>query len=185
MAEIRNYERVLKQDESVIRRSRILMTVLYGVIFTVFFVLAVFAGLPPALLILAPLSTVIAALITWKYTRVEYEYSFFGGVFTFSKIYSGSSRSLVLEADISAMSSVTTYTTDVAARIKAERGAKVIDGLPSGERQNPCVCAFEDEHERKIYFIFECDEQSARIFKHFNPTLTDGSIFLALRTSNK
>ena len=181
MADIQTYERVLEQDESVLRRSRILMIVLYGVIFTLLMLAAVLASLNPALLLLAPLGTAVAVIFSWKYTRVEYEYSFFGGVLTFSKIYSGSSRSLVLEADIRAMTTVTAYTESTAAKIKADSSAKVIDGLPAGEHLNPCVCAFEDERERKIYFIFECDEQTARIFKHFNPTATDGSVFLALR----
>ena len=93
MADIQGYERVLEQDESVLKRSRILMIVLYGVIFTLLMLAAVLASLNPALLLLAPLGTAVAVIFSWKYTRVEYEYSFFGGVLTFSKIYSGSSRS--------------------------------------------------------------------------------------------
>ncbi len=175
MADIQSYERVLKKKQTGLK---VALIALYAVVAGVWLVLAVRVGLHPAMILLAPLSVVIAVLLTWRYTNVEYEYSFMAGTLTFSKIYGKSRRKTLLEVDIKSLSSVFPYNERTASKIS---DGKRVNGIPSSTSENPCVCAFEDENENKVYFVLDCDEQSAKIFKFFNPSATDRAIFDALK----
>ena len=178
MADIQSYERILKRkNEGEQLLSKILMIFIYLVIISVFFVVAVRYGLSPALIVLLPLVLLSAVLLTWKYTSVEFEYSFVAGTFTFSKIYGKRRRRTVLEADIKKMISVSAYNEQKQASLGKEGAGTIINGIPNKLSQNPCVCVFEADKNEKIYFLFECDELSARIFKFFNSAATDRSIF--------
>ena len=182
MADIQSYERVLKRRaEGKWLLGKLLMIFLYLVILSVWFVVAVRFGLNPAMLLLAPLSVVIAVLLTWKYTCVEYEYSFMAGTLTFSKIYGKSRRKVFLEADIKSMISVFPYNDSTASKTAPDDGDVLIDGIPSKASQNPCVCFFESDNGKKTYFLFDCDEQTAKIFNFFNAAATERSIFERLK----
>ena len=184
MADIQSYERVLKRRaEGKWLLGKLLMIFLYFVIFSAWFVAAIRYGLHPAMILLAPLSVVVAVLLTWKYTCVEYEYSFMAGTLTFSKIYGKSRRRVVFEEDIKSMVSLFPYDDKAAARLSRDQAEKIIDAIPSKFSQNPCVCVFENSNDKKIYFLFDCDEQSAKIFKFFNSPATGKSIFDKLNTN--
>lgn len=177
MADIQSYERVLKKKQTGLKAALIAA---YAVIASFWFVIAIRVGLHPAMILLAPLSVVIAVLLTWKYTNVEYEYSFMAGTLTFSKIYGKSRRKTVIELDIRKLNAVFPYNERTEQRIN---DGKLVSGIPSSYSTNPCVCAFEDENEEKVYFLMDCDEQSAKIFKFFNPSATDRAIFDALKNA--
>ncbi len=177
MADIQSYERVLKKKKTGLKLALI---AIYAVIASFWFVLAIRVGLHPAMILLAPLSVVIAVLLTWKYTNVEYEYSFMAGTLTFSKIYGKSRRKTVLEVDIKSLFAVFPYNERTVARTE---DGNLVSGIPSSYSTNPCVCAYEDEKEKKVYFLLDCDERSAKIFKFFNPSATDRAVFDALKNA--
>lgn len=173
MADINSYERILKKSGT---RAKILMLCIYALILSAWLVAAVRIGLSPALIFLIPLSMLTVILLTWKYTSVEYEYSFIGGTVTFSKIYGKKRRKQFFEAELSTLLSVRPYVgeehTSELANVE-----KTIYGIPSKVAVNPCICIFEKEKDKKLCFILDCDLQTAKIFKFFNPSATDRRIY--------
>ena len=129
-------------------------------------------------ILFAPLSIFIVFILTWKYTDVEYEYSFEAGTVTFSKIYGKSRRKTVLSFDIKSVVEVFPYNEHTAHKTA---GYSISDGVDTYAAHNPCICVFEDQKKQKNYFLFDCDEQSAKIFKYFNPSTTDRTIFDKLK----
>lgn len=174
MADIQSYERVLKKKRL---KSVILAVSLYALILFVWLIVIFGVGrFDPALILLAPISTLAVVLITWKYTRVEYEYSFVGGTFTFSKIYGGRSRRCVLEVEIRSLKEIFPYNEETAKKIENITDKTLIKGIPSGSSQNPCVLSFEDNKEKAVFFILDCDGRSAKILKFYNPSAVHRAI---------
>ncbi len=174
MADIQYYERVIKAETGKRRLLPKLVAIsAYAVILSIWFVIAVRVGLTASVLMLVPLSILTAVLLTWKYTAVEYEYSFTAGILTFSKIYGKSKRKSVFEADLRNLISVVPYDERSMDSVDART---VINAIPNEACQNPCICVFE-ENEKRTCIIIDCDNMSAKIFKFFKPSATDRRIF--------
>lgn len=174
MADVQHYERVLKKKKGVLA-SRLILILIYLFIFSVWFVVTVRFGLHIAVVVLAPLSIVIAVLLTWKYTKVEYEYSFVAGSFTFSRIYGSKKRKTVFEAELKTLVSVIPYDT-VKFSPKDDNGT-LINAVPDGASPNPCVCLFEDGDGKRYHVIIDCDGMTARILRFFKASALDRSVF--------
>jgi hypothetical protein len=84
----------------------------------------------------------------------------------------------VLEFDIRSLTEVFPYNERTSARLKDK---KLVYGTSSDEPINPCVCVFENEKKQPVYFVLDCDEQSAKIFKFFNPSAVDRAIYDRLK----
>ena len=167
MADIQYYERVLKKNEP---KKKALMIGIYIVILSVWFVISVRYGLNAAIILLIPISILIAVLLSWKYTCVEYEYSFAAGSFTFSKIYGKSKRKTVFSADIKSMTLAKPYDPD-----RMPDCHKFINAIPENTSPNPCVCVF-DVDESKTCILIDCDAMSVKILRFFNASATDRAI---------
>ncbi len=177
MADIQHYERVLKPTRTSTRvLPKVLMIAAYIVIISLWFVLTVRVGLTAAILMLIPLSVLIAVTLTWKYTSVEYEYSFAAGTLTFSKIYGSSKRKAVFDGDLRCLISVMPYNEQSIARVQCDR---TVFAIPEGVNENPCICLFE-ENEKRTCVILECDELSIKIFRFFKPSAVDRSVYTSL-----
>lgn len=166
MADIQYYERILKKKEP---RGKALLITAYIVMLSVWFVIAIRYALTAAIILMIPLSIFIAVILTWKYTCVEYEYSFAAGTFTFSKIYGKSKRKACFSADLCSLVYAKPY--------DAERDgnadySKFINAIPASTAQNPCVCIFDIDDE-KTCILFDCDEMSAKILKFFKASAVD------------
>ena len=179
MADIQHYERVFKKKRVGLK---IAFIALYIFIASAWFVLSARIYFHYTFVLLAPLSILIAFLFTWRYTNVEYEYSFEGGILTFAKIYGKSIRKCVLELEIKAFDEIIPYNDKTA---KRHAKAKLVDGILNKNAENPCLCVFKDESEDMFCFLFDCDEQSAKILKFFAPSITDRAIFDKLKKSEE
>ncbi len=168
MANLQYYERVLKTKKpSATRRGKILLICAYALILLSWVVVALVSGLSASLLMLIPMLALTVSVLTWKYTSVEYEYSFAAGIFTFSKIYGKAKRRTVLEGDLRALVSVTPYTERAQNDTHAE---SITNALTPMECQNPYICVFE-ENESSYAVILDCDEMTLKIFKFFKPSV--------------
>ena len=181
MADIQSYERVLKTK----RKSRggigILAAVLcVASLLGVWIYVSLALKLNPTWVALVPILLITIVFILRKYSQVEYEYSFTSGYFTYSKIYGKSRRKAVCEIDIRTVTEVIPYDQNTSKRLT--NASSVIKALPEGNAQNPCVCVFE-EKEQIIYLIFDCDAQTAKIFKYFNPRATSNTILSNLKST--
>ena len=177
MADIQHYERVIKPPKNgKPLLYKILLLAILVVALSAWLVISVRFSVHIVVILLIPALLILAAVLLWKYTNFEYEYSFTAGQLTYSKIYGNSRRRMMFSGDLKAIRSVVPYD-----RLKAElsKDDKVIMALPHINFSNPCVCVF-DEDETKTYLVIDCDEMSARIFKFFNPSATDISVFAQL-----
>ena len=166
MADIQYYERILKKKEP---KKKAMMIAIYLGIVSAWFVIAVRYTLNAAILLMIPLSVIIAVLLSWKYTQVEYEYSFAAGSFTFSKIYGRSKRKTVFSADIKSMVLAKPYE---ATKDQNRDSDDFIIAIPESTAKNPCICIFDND-DKKICVLIDCDEMSAKILKFFNASATD------------
>ena len=180
MADIQSYERVLKKKGG---RAKAIMIIVYIFILSLWLVALAKFGISPQLLLLIPLSLVAVIALTWRFTQVEYEYAFIAGIMTFSKIYGNSRRKTILEFDIKSVISVYPYNEQTALKTGTDDKSRIINGIPSKESPNPCMCVFEDSKDRKVYFLLDCDELTARIFKFFNSSATERSVLDRLSES--
>ncbi len=179
MADIQSYERVLKANKRTSGRIGNVATVLAILsLLGICFFISLRLKLSPAWVVLVPTLLIAVTLILRKYAQVEHEYSFIAGYFTYSKIYGKSRRKTICEVDIRSLSEVFPHNERTAARLTGD--ASIINALPNAGAKNPCVCVFEQE-EKTVYLLLDCDAQTARIFKHFNPRATDRAILDRLK----
>ncbi len=164
MADIQYYERVLKaQKVSTKLWQKVMMIGIYLLLLTVWLIIIVRVGISASLLMLIPLSVITVVLLTWKYTSVEYEYSFAAGHFTFSRIYGSSKRKAIYDTELTNLVAFTAYSEKAADSLNVH---KIINAIPDATAQNPVICTFE-ENEQRTAVILDCDEMTLKILKFF------------------
>lgn len=169
MADIQHYERILKRSTL---SAKALMLLLYAAVLGAWTVLAFITAFNPGVLLLALLTLVALVLLTWKYTSVEYEYSFVAGNFTLSKIYGKRRIKQVFESDLKMLISVAPLEN---AKTPTKEDGRVINGLPESA-EFPIVCVFQDGNENKYFVLIDCDGVTARILKFFRMSTLDREI---------
>lgn len=170
MADIQRYERILKKSSGT--TAKLLMLLLYAAVLGAWTVLAFITAFHPSVLILAVLTLLTLILPTWKYTSVEYEYSFVGGNFTLSKIYGKRRIKQVFESELKMLISARPLDST---KMPTKDDGVVINGLSDGA-EFPIVCVFQDGDENKYFLLIDCDEVTARILKFFKMTALDREI---------
>ncbi len=173
MADIQYYERVFKKKSTTTVKARVAMLAAYALLLSVWLIIVVRVGLSASLLMLIPLSVLTVVLLTWKYTSVEYEYSFAAGVLTFSKIYSGSKRKCVFEADLRQLVSASPASDSALARV----GVSPTDALPEADSDSACLLVFE-ENGKQSSILLDCDDMTVKILRFFKPSAVDNSLWL-------
>lgn len=87
-----------KSKKNAMARFLLIVGYVFFIIGWLFFGLLTKIFVP--LLALIPLSTWFLVFATWRYVNVEYEYVIESGTITFTKIYGGKSRKMILVFDI-------------------------------------------------------------------------------------
>lgn len=169
MADIQHYERVFKKKHAP-KALVIVLIILYCLMVCGWLVLALLSSMNLALALLVPAAIFLIAFTVWKYSQVEYEYSFTAGIFTFSKIYGKSNRKTVFEEELRNLTRVVSYE-----KAEVPKGDKLIKAIPTPDCDNPCVCCFRID-DSDIYVIIDCDELTARIIRNFKPSALDRSV---------
>ena len=171
MADIQHYERIIRNEKKGGNIPlKILFIIIYAILASIWLVVAVRYAMNSAILVLSPLSVVIAVLLTWKYTNVEYEYSFVAGSFTLSKIYGKKKRKSVFEADLKMLVSALPCSSEKAT---VEDGDTIIYGVPSKYSEPCALCVFEDADEKQYYVVIDCDEMTLKILKFYKISAVD------------
>lgn len=127
-----------------------------------------FSGFLPILCFI-PLSIWIIVFLTWKYTQVEYECSFFSGKLTVSKILGGKTRKKMVEVQIRDFSAVLPHTERNAAQADAYGAEKVYFAASSRNAENLYYGLWEDKDtKKKCLLCFELNEKAIKIIKYYN-----------------
>ena len=116
-----------------------------------------------------PLSIWILVFLTWKYTQVEYEYSFFSGKLTVSKILGSRTRKKITEVHLKDLSSVQPYTDRNAEQAERYGAQNAYFAASSLEAPALYIALWEDhETKKRSMLCLELNEKAIKIIKYYN-----------------
>lgn len=171
MEEFLTYEYVVEpKGDPKLKKRKILLMIGYIVYCLGLFTVVLTVGrlfLP--LFAMLPLTLWIIYLVTWRYTKPEYEYSMTSGVITFSVIYGSRVRRKKFEFLIRNMETVAPYTDMYKDKIKDFAPESYYNGLSSGDSPDAYFALFETEDGEKCVFYFEATAKALKILRHYNP----------------
>lgn len=118
-------------------------------------------------LALVPLSLWVLVFFTWRLTQVEYEYSFFSGELTVSRLLGGRTRRELCCVQIKGLSRVLPYEDEYAAQIESFSADKVIFAA-SGEDSPSLYVALWSDADTRYALVIEANEKALRILRYHN-----------------
>ena len=171
MNEFGTYEYVVARNNKGIGKLKsVLFIVGYIVLALGLLLFAVVSKLGAPLISLAPLGLAVVIFFTWRYTKVEYEYSITSGILTFSKIYGGRSRKTVAEFKLKDCSEIAPLC-DFGKSQESETEVRY-SALADTNSPNAYFALYEDDRGRRCAFFFEATEKALKICRFYNPSHT-------------
>ncbi|MBQ8509787.1 MAG: hypothetical protein IJ493_07770 [Clostridia bacterium] len=123
------------------------------------------------MLILLPFLMYAIFTLTWRFTRVEYEYSIEAGVLRVAKIYDGRSRRTKLTLELSDLTSAAPCTEPSPAALNARDITRTDDYRTSPQSEEGWLCVFADRKTgRKRALLLDCNAEMIRIMRLCNPS---------------
>lgn len=120
-------------------------------------------------LALVPISLWILVYFTWRYTQVRYEYSFFAGELTVSRILSERFRKVLIKVHIRDIAAILPYEEEYIPKTEAFGAEKTIFAASGYDAPTLYVAMWKDEDNGKKYLLcFEPDEKSVKILRYYN-----------------
>lgn len=169
---------VKQKTEGIWIRRKILLVVLYAVILLVFPVFDLLLRTFPGFLMIGAIVDFALYGVTWRYTKVEYEYAMMGGVLSFSKIYGGNARKLMFETPMSSIDAVFPYHSEKGkAKLEAYAPEEQYFALSTrqtdenDDREIWC-CLFRNENDTRAAFYFEMCDKAYVVFRQSCPAVT-------------
>lgn len=116
-----------------------------------------------------PLTIWILVFLTWKYTQVEYECSFFSGKLTVSRILGGRTRKRIVEVQIKDLSQVLPHTNRNREQAEAYGAENVYFAASAPDAGDLYYALWEDkETKKRCVLSLELNEKAIRIIKYYN-----------------
>ena len=164
------YEKVVKKKRSPSRVLAKILAVVGYIGFDLLWLLVILrTELNLGLIALAIISTVFLIIFTWRFFRLEYEYSFVSGELTVAKIYANRIRRTVFSADLKDARLIAPATDENIARICRYDLEKSIHAISSPDFESIWLCLFEMKESQKYICVYlDADERALRIFRHYN-----------------
>ena len=120
------------------------------------------------LLAFIPLTLWMLIFFTWRYTQVEYEYSFFSGILTVSRVLGGRSRRTLTEVTLRDLESVCPCNDENAARIDGFLAEHTVFAASSAQSDGLYAAMWNDEESGKQILYFEPNEKALKIIRYYN-----------------
>lgn len=137
----------------------------------VFFLVGSMTRLLVPMIALVPITVWIFVYLTWKYTQVEYEYSFFSGKLTVSRILGERTRKTLCEVNIRDLSAVFPYEDANVSRAEQYGAEETFFAASSIDAQNLYIALWQDvESGKRCMLCFEVNEKAAKILRYYNPS---------------
>lgn len=125
------------------------------------------------LLALTPLSVWILVFFTWRYTQVEYEYSFFSGTLTVSRILGGRSRKELCCVTLKSVRQILPYEEENIPQIEQFQAEKSIVAASDEAAPEVYVILWTNDEVRTALY-FEANEQAIKILRYYAPFAFSG-----------
>ena len=119
-------------------------------------------------LALVPLSLWVLVFFTWRLTQVEYEYSFFAGELTVSRLLGGRTRRELCCVSIRSIDYILPNEEAYASRIESFSATKTIFAASKDSSPSVYVALWCDENGRRYELFFEPNEKALRILRYYN-----------------
>lgn len=174
MNEFSTYEYVVQRKNKGSQKLTPVLLIIGYIIFAVLaLAFAVSSKLGAPLVALAPLALALIIFLTWRYTKIEYEYSITSGILTFSEIYGGKSRKTITEFSLKDCDTIAPLS-DPDKRAIAQRYNADISyvALSHKDTENAYFATFENEKGKRCIFFFEATEKALKICRFYNPANT-------------
>ncbi len=120
------------------------------------------------LLCFIPLTLWILVFFTWRYTQVEYEFSFFSGELTVSRVLGGRSRKEMAKILIRELAAVVPAEEPYTERINTFGADKEIFAASHTDSPTLYAAMWKEESGTKKLLWFEPDEKAIKLLQYYN-----------------
>lgn len=164
------YEYAVSEAKSgTLRAKKVALIAAYALWGLLLLAIGALTRLLVPLIALVPLSIWIFAFLTWRYTQVEYEYSFFSGQLTVARILGGRTRRTVAEITIRELSQVFPYTEENLQRAERYGAEETLFAASGTEATDLYIALWQDrETEKKCMLCFNANEKAIKILRYYN-----------------
>ena len=121
-------------------------------------------------LALIPISLWILVFLTWRLTQVEYEYSFFSGTLTVSRILGGRSRRELAKVTIREIGEIFPCDGEHSAQIDRFGAQKTLLAASSSDAPDLYALLWRAEDGTACALFLEANEKARRILRYYNPS---------------
>lgn len=123
------------------------------------------------LLAFIPVTVWMLIFFTWKYTKVAYEYSFWGGELKVNRLLGERSRKKIVGVKIRDLKHIYPCNADNHEKIKAFFADTEIFAASSPDAERLAAVLWTDENNKNVVLYFEADEKAIRILKYYNSSI--------------
>lgn len=142
---------------------------LAGYISYVIVVFAILVNINIFLIALVPISMWIIVWLTWRYTQVEYEYSFFSGSLTVNRILGNRWRKKLVEVRIQSLSAAFPFEEANMSKLEAWNAEQTILAASETGAEGVWIALWTDsESGKRCALYFEPDAKAVKILKYYN-----------------
>ena len=163
---------VAEQNSKILTLRRIALIAFYAVWGVGLTALGLLFQLPIAFVAVVAISLWPIISLSWRYTKIEYEYSYFDGRLTVSRILGGRSRRVLTEVPLKRVAAIYPCEEEYIARAEQFGAGKTIMAASSVDAENLCVALWTDENDVKTALYFEPNDRAVRIMRNENYTAT-------------
>ena len=158
---------VAEAKNKALKLRKTLLILGYIVYVVVFF--AIFVSINIFMCAFVLISSIAVVWLTWRFTQIEYEYSFFAGELTVNRILGNRTRKNLTKVRIQAFSAVFPATELNQSKIEAFAAEKTIFAASEAKAENLWVALWEDaESGKRMALYFEPNEKAIKILKYYN-----------------
>ena len=108
--------------------------------------------------------------LTWRLTKIKYEYSFFDGTLTVCRILGNSGRKVLCTIPLRKLSAAYPCEDEYIARIESLAPDRTVFAASDSNAQDLYAVLWTDEKDRKNLLYFEPDERALKIMRQYNIT---------------
>lgn len=149
--------------------KKLLFLAAYVLYAAVVLVVGVIVKLILPILCFIPLSIWIIVFLTWKYTQVEYECSFFSGNLTVSKVLGNRTRKKLCEVHLRDLTAVVPYDEAHLSRVEAFQAEKTVFAASDVNAENLYAALWTDKDSgKRMMLLLEPNEKAIKIIKYYN-----------------
>ena len=165
------FEYSVDVKNSKTKLKKILFLALYVLWVIVIFALGALIKLILPLLAFVPISVWILVWLTWKYTQISYQYSFFKGDFTVYRVYGEKKKTEILKARIKDISSLISKERAVDSTVNDFKPVRTVFAASGDEAENLTLALCTNENGEKVAVYFELNDGARKIMRYYNSEL--------------